>query len=97
MKITKPSLLKMTKKDINALLAARGSGLLGQFTQDNYVYLVTGDGTDEAFKGFDNDINAGVNAPYKVCAVHTQQSWEASQSSQNTEETTPTTPTTPTE
>lgn len=96
-KITKPSLLKMTKKDINALLAARGSGLLGQFTQDNYVYLVTGDGTDEAFKGFDNDINAGVNAPYKVCAVHTQQSWEASQSSQNTEETTPTTPTTPTE
>lgn len=96
-KITKPSLLKMTKKDINALLAARGSGLLGQFTQDNYVYLVTGDGTDEAFKGFDNDINAGVNAPYKVCAVHTQQSWEASQSSQNNEETTPTTPTTPTE
>lgn len=90
-RITTTSLLQMTKTELNTILAARGSGLLGMYTQDNYVYLISGDGKDENFKGFDNDINAGINAPYKVCTVHTQQSWETHQSSQQTEETTPTT------
>ena len=39
---------------------------------DNYVYLVDGDGKDAEFKGFNNNINANVKAPYKVCTVHTE-------------------------
>ena len=53
---------------------------------DNYVYLVDGDGKDAEFKGFNNNINANVKAPYKVCTVHTEAP---------VEETKPTEPETP--
>ena len=91
-KITEPALLKLTKKEINALLNARSHGLNSMYVQDNYVYFVDDDGKDASFKGFDNDINAGINAPYKVCTVHTQASWDAQQSAtQPTEDSEPTT------
>ena len=73
--IVKKSLLKLTKGDMNEILDAKGAGLDPMFYQDNYVYLVTGDGKDGAFRGFFNNINSGITAPYKVCTKHTQASW----------------------
>ncbi len=70
--ILKKSLLKLTRKDITELLKAKKEGLNEMFLQDNYVYLVDNNGKDVNFKGFENRINAGVSAPYKVCTKHTK-------------------------
>ena len=47
------------------------------YLQNKYVYLVDGSGKDASFKGFNNNINQGVTAPYQVCTVHTQSGWES--------------------
>lgn len=78
-KVLQKSLLKLTKSDINEILDAKGAGLDAMYYQDNYVYLVTESGQDASFRGFSNNINSGITAPYKVCTVHTQASWNAAQ------------------
>lgn len=75
--ITKSSLLKLTKSDISEIMAAKKYKLDEKFYQDNYVYLVDGDGKDASYKGFEGNINNGITAPYQVCTVHTQAKWEA--------------------
>lgn len=84
--IVKQSLLKLTQKEINEILAAKDFKLESKYLQDNYVYLVDSEGKDGSFKGFTGKLNAGVSAPYKVCTVHTQAAWEQLQTQ------TPTTP-----
>ena len=74
--IVKKALLKLTKKDLSDMKAAEKYKLDEKFLQDNYVYLVDGDGKDSTFKGFDGDINKGITSPYQVCTVHTKESWE---------------------
>ncbi len=69
--VASKSLLKLTQKEINEILAARNYGLNSIYLQDNYVYLVDGNGKDVNFKGFNGNINSGVSAPYKVCTTHT--------------------------
>ena len=64
-------LLKKTQKEINELLAAKDFGLDPKHLQDNYIYLVDGDGKDVNFRGLNGNINIGVAAPYKTCTVHT--------------------------
>lgn len=73
--IVQKSLRKLTRQDITEILKAKGHGLNDIFLQDNYVYLVTDDGQDANFKGFKNNINSGISAPYKVCTKHTQAGW----------------------
>lgn len=75
--VVQKSLLKLTQKDITELLKAKPHGLNEVFLQDNYVYLVTEDGKDMNFRGFDNNINSGISSPYKICTKHTQASWES--------------------
>ncbi len=70
----KKSLVKMTKKQIDELVAAKNFGLDPKFLEDNYVYLVDGDGKDANFKGFDGKLNSGVSSPYKICTKHTASS-----------------------
>ncbi len=64
------SLVKMTKVEVEAIEAARKHGLLSQYLQDNYIYLVDGDGRPQAFYGLQGDINAGMSEPFKACTVH---------------------------
>ncbi len=90
-KIERKGLLKLTSSDIYEILAAASCGLEADYTRDDYVYLINSDGTDGVFKGFHNDINKNVDAPYKMCEVHTKEFWE----NQPTEPTQPTQPTGP--
>ena len=43
---------------------------------DEYVYLITGGGADAVFYGILGDMEQDQEAPYKVCTVHTQKTWE---------------------
>ena len=56
-------LLKGTWTEINKLRNYDSS------ITDDMVYLEDGD-----FHGFNNDINVGISAPYKVCSIHTAES-----------------------
>ena len=73
--MVRKALLKLTKKDMEEILKATKYKLDEMYSTDEYVYLVDGDGKDASFKGFQSNINKGVTAPYKVCTVHTEQSW----------------------
>jgi len=75
-KITSRSLVKMTRAELEEILRASGYGLASAYTQDNYVYLVDGNGKDGDFKGFYNNKNKDVKAPYIVCPVHTEKAWQ---------------------
>ncbi|MBO5317005.1 MAG: transglycosylase domain-containing protein, partial [Oscillospiraceae bacterium] len=74
-KLTPKALLKLNAKELQEIQKAMGSGLTGQYTRDDYIYLVDSNGKDAAFYGLRNNINSGVVAPYKVCTVHTQKNW----------------------
>lgn len=82
------ALVKMTQEEIDELVKAKTNGLLPEYLQDNYVYLVTKDGKDGVFKGFEGTANPGVDAPYVICTLHTKEAWEAYQESLVPEETT---------
>lgn len=71
------ALVKLTQSEINEILAAASYGLQSKYVRNDYVYLVTDDGKDGSFKGFYNDINMGVTAPYDVCTVHTKEDWDS--------------------
>jgi membrane peptidoglycan carboxypeptidase len=74
--LTQKSLLKMTKEEMDAIVKASKHGLKDVYLQNDYVYLVKDDGTDGVFKGFKNNANQDVDAPYLVCTKHTKQTWE---------------------
>ena len=71
-KLKKRALVKLTQEEFSNIKAARKYGLYSTFTQDKYVYLTNASGKDASFKGFKNNINKGVTAPYQVCTVHTK-------------------------
>lgn len=81
-KVSTKALVKMTQSEIDELLKAESYNLQDPYLMDEYVYLVTDSGEDGSFKGFHNTINQGVDAPYQVCTVHTQQAWEEYKASQ---------------
>ena len=94
-------LLKITQQQIDEIIKAAKYGLIDGFVRDDYVYLVDGSGSDAVFKGFEGTANQNVDAPYVVCQVHNQQTWEEYQNSQlpvdPTDPTDPTDPSTPTD
>ena len=75
-KIEEKSLVKLTQEQINEMLKAERYNLNEMYLQDNYVYLVNKDGSDEIFKGFKGNLKQEEQAPYLVCAEHTRQDWE---------------------
>ncbi len=89
-KIEKHALVKFTESELNEIKKASGYGLRDMYLQDYYIYLVTDSGQDAVFKGISGDLNQAVNAPYKVCPVHTKEAWEKYEASQK-----PTKPTLP--
>jgi len=91
------SLLKLTQADMDLMLKAEKYNLLSDFLRDDYVYFINADGSDGVFKGFHGNLVQHMDAPYKVCKVHTQEAWELylEQHPPVTEPTAPTEPTDP--
>lgn len=74
--IEERALVKMTMKEIEELMKAKPYRLDENYLRDDYIYLVDEDGNDVNFRGFNNDANKGVNAPYITCTAHTQATWD---------------------
>ena len=70
------ALVQMTKVQVEALEAARKHGLASKYLQDNYIYLVDGEGNPQAFHGLQGNVNEGINSPYLACTVHTKEAWQ---------------------
>ena len=77
------------------MLRAEDFGLNDAYLRNDYIYLVNSRGEDEAFKGIKGDINQDITAPYAVCTVHTQQSWEEFQTANPVQPENPDTPDNP--
>ena len=76
-KIQEVSLVRMTQSELNEIITACNAGLdKSMFYRDDYIYLVDASGADASFKGINGNINKDVTAPYKVCTVHTKETWE---------------------
>lgn len=90
--LEKKALVKLTQNEINEILRAKSYGLNSNYYRDDYVYLVDADGNDASFKGFSNNKNAGINAPYIVCTEHTREAWEKYQAGSPVEPSAPTSP-----
>ena len=69
------SLVKLTQAEVDEIIAARSVGLVDGYKLDGYVYLIHADGSDASWHGFSGTANAGVDAPYLVCPIHTADSW----------------------
>ena len=86
-KIEKRSLVKMTKTEMNNILVAASYGLASSnYVRNDYIYLIDGSGNNASFKGFYNNINKNVDAPYQVCTAHTKETWEKYQENQGSSE-----------
>jgi len=84
-KITNVGLVKMTQEHINDFIRAKKYNLDDVYLRDDYIYLVDKDGKDAVYKGLDGSLKQDVEAPYKVCTVHTQAAWEEYQQQNPTE------------
>lgn len=76
LKLESKALLKLTQSQFDTLLKASGKGLSSDYLRNDYVYLVDKHGSAGSFYGFYGNVNEGLQLPYEVCRVHTQQSWE---------------------
>lgn len=83
--IEKRALVKMTQKEVEEIKKAAKFGLVSEYLRNDYIYLVDEDGRDLNFRGINGNANAGVNAPYITCTVHTKAAWEEYQGSNQTE------------
>jgi len=79
--IEEKALVKLTQEEVDEIYKARNAGLESVYLRDDYVYLIKSNGADGTWKGFKGDKNEGVDAPYLVCPVHTQEAWEEYQES----------------
>jgi len=70
------ALVKLTQAEIDEIRNAKESGLEAIYYDDSYVYLITNDGKDGNFKGFDGTLNKNVDAPYIVATGHKKADWE---------------------
>ena len=73
----------MTKTEMNNILTAASCGLpTANYVRDDYIWLIDGSGNNASFKGFYNNSNRNVDAPYQVCTKHTKDAWDKYQASQ---------------
>ena len=82
------SLVKLTQAEVDEIKAADGFGLNDIYTANYYVYLIDSDGNPASWHGFYNNLNNGVDAPYIMCPLHNQSSWEEYQPGGTEEDTT---------
>lgn len=86
-KLQEVSLVRMTQAELDSIITACKYGLdRSMFYRDDYIYLIDASGADASFKGINGDINKDVTAPYKVCTVHTKESWEQYEEEKKKEE-----------
>lgn len=74
--ISKKSLVLTTQAELDAMILAKDYNLNPAYLMDEYIYLVSENGTGVPFKGFNNNINQFSDLPYKGCTVHTKEAWE---------------------
>ncbi len=74
--ISEQALVRLNTDQINAIKKAYKLGLRDEYKTNNFVYSVDNNGNDLVFKGFQDDVNQTVAAPYVICPVHNQQAWE---------------------
>ena len=78
--IKEVGLCKITREELEEMLKAEEFNLWEEFLLENWVYLVDSRGRDDnSYKGLDerSEVNKEIDAPYKVCTLHTQETWEA--------------------
>ena len=68
------SLVKLTRAEIEEIKAAAQSGLVDAYLNPGYVYYVDESGEGLPWNGFYG--GTGAEAPYHVCSLHTQDSWQ---------------------
>ena len=71
--------MKITEEEIELIRKATKYNLSTAYYDSSYMYLVNLDGTDAAFHGVKGNLNVGVNAPYIVCTMHSEESWRNNQ------------------
>ena len=82
------SLVKLTQAEVDEIKAADGFGLNDIYPANYYVYLIDSEGNPASWHGFYNNLNNGVDAPYIMCPLHNQSSWEEYQPGGTEEDTT---------
>ena len=82
------SLVKLTQAEVDEIKAADSFGLNDIYTANYYVYLIDSEGNPAYWHGFYNNLNNGVDAPYIMCPLHNQSSWEEYQPGGTEEDTT---------
>ena len=68
------SLVKLTRAEIDEIKTAGTSGLVDAYLNSGYVYYVDNSGEGLPWNGFHG--GTGAEAPYHVCTLHTQDSWQ---------------------
>lgn len=84
--IASRALVKMTSTEVEEIKAAAKNGLTSAYTDDRYVYYVSGSGSDLDWHGFSGNANDGISAPYVVCPKHDQKAWEQYEEEQRAEQ-----------
>jgi hypothetical protein len=79
--IKEVSLVKRDKAEIDELKKARTCGLEAEHTLDYYVWYTGGN-----WHGFSGNAQPDVKAPYIVCPMHNQKTWEEKQEQEKEEE-----------
>lgn len=74
-KLTQTALVKTRQETLAEFQKLYGKGLTAYYCRSDYIYLVDAQGNDAEYHGFFDNINTGLNVPYKVCTVHTAESW----------------------
>ena len=73
--IVRKAMVKLTADEVEEIRLAGKHGLNATFLRDDYIYLVDSNGEPDSFHGIDGTKNFGLDEPYIVCTVHTQQAW----------------------
>ena len=83
--IEEKSLVKLTQEEIDEIYKAGQHGLVAQYTNNNWIYLINEDGSDGVFRGLNGRLMQEEDAPYLICPVHTERMWEEYQQNAPTE------------
>lgn len=68
--VSSRSLVRLNAQEVSEIRSAIGLGLSGMYFDDGYVYYTDGD-----WYGFSGNCNYGHYEPYRVCPVHSADSW----------------------
>jgi hypothetical protein len=77
-KLEEIGLCKITQEELDKIVQLEEKGIWDEFLQDEWVYLVDEKGRDlNSYQGVKGELNQKAKAPYKVCELHTEETWKA--------------------